>query len=212
MTKSLSMGCADRVLSYWMQWIESEVHSHEAAIGTAAINATLPPLDLDHGLYLSVFTGFSLLFTAGLFFEALMMMLGGMRSSNSLHFQCLDTIMHAPVSWFDSTPSGRIISRFSSDLSVVDLYLPRCIDSSAQLGMVILILGIVLAMVVPMMLPELLVCFCLLGLQMKTAMRITQDSKQAANNAMTPVQSTLAEIEQGYHNQLLSSAWQNGYC
>jgi len=55
----------------------------------------------------------------------------------------------------------------------------------------------VLAMVLPLMLPQVLVCFCLFGLQIKMATRITQDSKRAANNAMNPVQSTLAEIEQG---------------
>ena len=209
LTKSLSMGCADRVLSYWMQTIEREVHSHEAAIGTAGINATLPPLDLNHGLYLSLYTVFALVFAAGLFLEALMMMVAGMRSSNLLHFQCLETIMHAPVSWFEDTSAGTIISRFSSDLSVVDLYLPRYIDSSAQLAMTILLLGAVLAMVVPVMLPQLLVCFCLFALQMKTAMRISQDSKHIANDAMNPVQSTLAEIEQGQDNQLLSSAFQN---
>ena len=205
MTKPLSMGCADRLLSYWMQWIENEVDSHELAI---TVNASLPALNLDHGPYLSMYIVFVLVFAAGLFFEALVMMIAGIRSSNSLHFQCLNTLMHAPVSWFDATPSGRILSRFSSDLSVVDLFLPRYIDSAAQFGVLIVVLAVVLAMVLPLMLPEVLVCFCLFGLEIKAAMRITQDSKRVANNAMNPVQSTLAEIEQGQDNHLSCSAMQ----
>ena len=46
-------------------------------------------------------------------------------------------ILHAPITWFESTPSGRIISRFSGDLSMIDRQLafifddclPSCVSS-----------------------------------------------------------------------------------
>ena len=202
------MGCADRLLAYWMQWVEGEVRSHESAVRTAGVNVTIPALSLDHTFYVSVYTGLTLLFAVALLLEALVFMIGGVESSKSLHFLCLNTLMHAPVSWFDATPSGRIISRFSSDLSVVDLYLPRFIDWAVQYGMTLVVLAVVLALVLPLMLPQLLVCFILLGLQIATVLRITQDAKRVANNAMSPVQSTLVEMEQGESNQLSCSAMQ----
>ncbi|GLT35844.1 hypothetical protein SLA2020_102620 [Shorea laevis] len=48
----------------------------------------------------------------------------GMRSSRSLFSQLLTSLFQAPMSFYDSTPLGRILSRISSDLSIVDLDIP----------------------------------------------------------------------------------------
>ncbi|KAG6656039.1 ABC transporter C family member 10-like isoform X2 [Carya illinoinensis] len=48
----------------------------------------------------------------------------GLKSSESLFSQLLDSLFHAPMSFYDSTPLGRILSRVSSDLSNTDLEVP----------------------------------------------------------------------------------------
>ncbi|KAH9677397.1 ABC transporter C family member 10 [Citrus sinensis] len=48
----------------------------------------------------------------------------GIRSSKSLFSQLLNSLFRAPMSFYDSTPLGRILSRVSSDLSIVDLDIP----------------------------------------------------------------------------------------
>ncbi|XP_044468025.1 ABC transporter C family member 10-like [Mangifera indica] len=48
----------------------------------------------------------------------------GLRSSQSLFSQLLNSLFRAPMSFYDSTPLGRILSRVSSDLSIVDLDVP----------------------------------------------------------------------------------------
>ncbi|XP_009786237.1 ABC transporter C family member 10 [Nicotiana tabacum] len=48
----------------------------------------------------------------------------GLQSSKSLFSQLLNSLFHAPMSFYDSTPLGRILSRVSSDLSIVDLDIP----------------------------------------------------------------------------------------
>uniref|UniRef100_A0A5B6Z7L2 ABC-type xenobiotic transporter n=2 Tax=Davidia involucrata TaxID=16924 RepID=A0A5B6Z7L2_DAVIN len=48
----------------------------------------------------------------------------GMQSSKSLFSQLLNSLFRAPMSFYDSTPLGRILSRVSSDLSIVDLDVP----------------------------------------------------------------------------------------
>ncbi|KFK23358.1 hypothetical protein AALP_AAs47212U000100 [Arabis alpina] len=47
-----------------------------------------------------------------------------MKSSTSLFSQLLNSLFRAPMSFYDSTPLGRILSRVSSDLSIVDLDVP----------------------------------------------------------------------------------------
>ncbi|KAK4787178.1 hypothetical protein SAY86_011011 [Trapa natans] len=48
----------------------------------------------------------------------------GLQSSRSLFSQLLDSLFRAPMSFYDSTPLGRILSRVASDLSIVDLDVP----------------------------------------------------------------------------------------
>ncbi|TXG71098.1 hypothetical protein EZV62_006033 [Acer yangbiense] len=47
-----------------------------------------------------------------------------LQSSKSLFSQLLNSLFRAPMSFYDSTPLGRILSRVSSDLSIVDLDVP----------------------------------------------------------------------------------------
>uniref|UniRef100_A0A0A0L7B7 ABC-type xenobiotic transporter n=2 Tax=Cucumis sativus TaxID=3659 RepID=A0A0A0L7B7_CUCSA len=48
----------------------------------------------------------------------------GLQSSKSLFSQLLISLFRAPMSFYDSTPLGRILSRVSMDLSIVDLDVP----------------------------------------------------------------------------------------
>ncbi|XP_054158370.1 ATP-binding cassette sub-family C member 2-like [Oppia nitens] len=45
---------------------------------------------------------------------------GARRAAQQLHGQILERVMHAPMTWFDTTPLGRILNRFSKDLDVLD--------------------------------------------------------------------------------------------
>ncbi|PSR91457.1 ABC transporter C family member 10 like [Actinidia chinensis var. chinensis] len=47
----------------------------------------------------------------------------GLKASNSIFSKLMASLFRAPMSFYDSTPLGRILSRVSSDLSVVDLEL-----------------------------------------------------------------------------------------
>lgn len=40
------------------------------------------------------------------------------------HHTLLDTVMHAPLTFFSTTPAGRIINRFSRDMDAVDIQIP----------------------------------------------------------------------------------------
>jgi ABC-type multidrug transport system fused ATPase/permease subunit len=52
------------------------------------------------------------------------MALGTLRSASNLHIQMLGRILHAPMSFFDTTPVGRIVNRFAKDVDVCDSTLP----------------------------------------------------------------------------------------
>ena len=45
-------------------------------------------------------------------------------ASRKLHNAMLDNVMRAPMSFFDTTPMGRIVNRFSRDVETTDSTLP----------------------------------------------------------------------------------------
>lgn len=60
----------------------------------------------------------------GSFFGELAPRLGCLAAAASMHATILQGIMRAPVGFFDTTPTGRILSRFSKDVDVMDTTLP----------------------------------------------------------------------------------------
>ncbi|XP_061342019.1 ABC transporter C family member 10-like [Gastrolobium bilobum] len=59
-----------------------------------------------------------------LFIRSLVVVAMGLQSSKSIFSQLMNSLFRAPVSFYDCTPLGRILSRVSSDLSIVDLDVP----------------------------------------------------------------------------------------
>ena len=53
---------------------------------------------------------------------------------------CVCRVVYAPMHWYDETPSGRVMSRFTSDLNAVDQQLSHTIDNSLQMTFMSLIL------------------------------------------------------------------------
>ncbi|NWV28367.1 MRP1 protein, partial [Origma solitaria] len=47
---------------------------------------------------------------------------GSLSASRALHHQLLDNVLHLPLQWFETKPVGQIISRFTKDLFIVDVY------------------------------------------------------------------------------------------
>ncbi|PKA58973.1 ABC transporter C family member 10 [Apostasia shenzhenica] len=116
----------------------------------------------------------------------------GIMSSTSLFSELLNSLFSAPMSFFDSTPLGRILSRVSSDLSIVDLDVPFALIFSVSATLnAYSSLGVLSAVTWPVLFVAiLLVCLtiCLQRYYLASAkelMRINGTTKSMVANHLT---------------------------
>lgn len=96
------------------KWTEVAATSTAAAMG---------------GRYLSDLVKAAGVVSAFLWFRSFFTMLVGLRASSFYHKRMLSSVFRAPMSFFDATPSGQILSRFGKELETVDRGLPDTITS-----------------------------------------------------------------------------------
>ncbi|XP_040004117.1 ATP-binding cassette sub-family C member 9 isoform X2 [Xiphias gladius] len=53
----------------------------------------------------------------------------GLTAATNLHHNLLNKIIHAPIRFFDITPLGQILNRFSADTNIIDQHIPPTLES-----------------------------------------------------------------------------------
>lgn len=156
----------------------------------------------DHGgsedpVYVALFAVFGALHVAGAVLGVLL--IGGFaaRAGQSLHSDCVDRLLRAPMSYFDATPSGRITSRFGPDLAQMDGMMAMQIDFTMTFGFTFLMMCVAVIAKVPLM-ALLFVAALLVSVPViRGLVVLLQDVKRHANNAMAPIMSNLSEVQRG---------------
>ncbi|XP_075974897.1 multidrug resistance-associated protein 1-like isoform X2 [Anticarsia gemmatalis] len=92
------------------------------------VNGTVDTKKRD--MYLGVFGGLSLGQAIMALFSDLLPFLASMKAARILHEVLLKNILRAPLQFFEVTPVGRIVSRFSTDVDSVDVVIPWHISNA----------------------------------------------------------------------------------
>ncbi|KAK8797050.1 hypothetical protein WA158_004260 [Blastocystis sp. Blastoise] len=103
----------------------------------------------DHSFYIWIYVALGVLSIIFLCFRSMTTFFTGIRGSKSLHYSVLDNILHLPMLFFDTTPQGRIINRFSKDIYIVDSQLPNTISSFFNSLMSVLSTVIIISIATP---------------------------------------------------------------
>ena len=78
--------------------------------------------------YMLVYGGMGLAQTVMFYAKELVLFLACAEASRKIHATLLERIMHKPMAFFDTNPTGRIINRFSADVDSVDQMIPFQLD------------------------------------------------------------------------------------
>lgn len=55
-----------------------------------------------------------------------------LQTNRSIHDKMFHSLVRSPVVYFDQTPTGRIINRFSGDIATIDMQLTGTINNSLE--------------------------------------------------------------------------------
>jgi ABC-type multidrug transport system fused ATPase/permease subunit len=101
--------CISVFSSYWLSYWSAHRNEHSAWFYL--------------GIYIAISVGILLSATGRDFYVALV----GWKAGGTLFAGMVLSILHAPMAFFDTTPMGRILNRFTKDVLTVDVDIPRTV-------------------------------------------------------------------------------------
>ena len=75
--------------------------------------------------FLVVFGVLGVCATLATYLRSILTTFGGVRAAQLLHEKLLQGVLRAPMGFFESTPSGRVLNRFGKDMEVIDQFIPN---------------------------------------------------------------------------------------
>ncbi|XP_037256527.1 ATP-binding cassette sub-family C member 2 isoform X3 [Falco biarmicus] len=111
------------------------------------LNQTYPVEQRD--LRIGVFGALGVSQALFLLFATILSAHGAMRASRVMHQQLLGNILRVPMSFFDTTPTGRIVNRFAKDIFTIDETIPMSFRSWLSCFMAIISTLLMISLATP---------------------------------------------------------------
>jgi ABC-type multidrug transport system fused ATPase/permease subunit len=98
-----------------------QVTLHDAPLLISALPPTTPSGASEHPLYfVALYAGVGISMAVMTTLSRIANYVGALRASRLLFDKLLDSVFGATMRWYDVTPTGRILNRFSRDIEVLD--------------------------------------------------------------------------------------------
>uniref|UniRef100_A0A671K841 ATP-binding cassette sub-family C member 9-like n=1 Tax=Sinocyclocheilus anshuiensis TaxID=1608454 RepID=A0A671K841_9TELE len=124
-------------IDYWLAaWTSSNPHNQSLNDDTQIAEVTMFIILCGAAIALCLITSLTVEFL-------------GVAAATNLHHNLLNKIIHAPIRFFDVTPLGQILNRFSADTNIIDQHIPPTLESLTRSTLLCLSAIGVIAFVTP---------------------------------------------------------------
>lgn len=138
---------------------------------------------------LSILGGFSGFINLFFVLRTVILSLMLLRVGKKLQAKMLGTVVRNPVQFFDTNPLGRILTRFSNDLGVLDTFLPLVALNTIDYSSDCFCLFITLSVINPILMAPLALIILGIVLMMKLSYQSVKQSKDCDLSSRDPVNS-----------------------
>ncbi len=147
--------------------------------------------------YLAVYGVLGMFQSGFVFAGTACLMRGTLNASAQMHETMLARIMRAPMSFFDTTPLGRVLNRFSKDVDIVDVTVPvnlRMLTNQALIvGGTLVVICYALPIFISVVVPILIMYYLLQKFYVATARQV----KRMESVTRSPIYSHFGETISG---------------
>ena len=148
-------------------------------------------------LYLGIYGLFGLLQSFSILAAVLFITVGTLRASIKLHRQMLDHILGSTMAFFDTTPIGRIVNRFSKDIDEVDLMIPTHVKDILNNGFIVIGTLFIIAYATPIIIAFIIPLLGIFFIVQRSYLSISRQLKRMVSVTRSPINSSLTESFSG---------------
>jgi len=149
------------------------------------------------GYFLSIYASINIAICIAVFTRQLFVFFRSIQASRVMFTQLLDSILRAPMSFFDTTPVGRIVNRFSKDIYTLDEQIPQTIRS--YLSTIFAVIGtvVVISVITPWFMIALVPIIIFYKIQERYFTKTYRELKRLDSVSRSPVYSLFGETLDG---------------
>ncbi|XP_027219261.2 ATP-binding cassette sub-family C member 5 isoform X6 [Penaeus vannamei] len=184
--------------SWWLSmWLSAGSGNTEVVVGNGTVISDNIADNPDLFMYQTVYGCLILVILGTSLIRGFAFMKTTLKASSSMHDQVFVKVFRSPMSFFDTTPSGRIINIFSRDMDEVDVRVPMTMETFLQNIWLITSSLVFVCLVFPHFLPFLVV-LAILFLFIRSIFRIgIRDFKRMENVSRSPMYSHVSTTVNG---------------
>ncbi|XP_060033058.1 ATP-binding cassette sub-family C member 8 isoform X2 [Erinaceus europaeus] len=182
-------------IDYWLaEWTDSTLSASPGAARNCSLGQDC---SLDQRVYAMVFTALCSLGIVLCLVTSVTVEWTGLKVAKKLHRSLLSRIILAPMKFFETTPLGSILNRFSSDCNTIDQHIPSTLECLSRSTLLCVSALAVISYVTPVflvaLLPLAVVCYFI----QKYFRVASRDLQQLDDTTQLPLLSHFAETVEG---------------